>query len=114
MWQAWYLARILIYLNMTKTHWITPSVGEFKIILYYLISILFHIDIYASQAQALISGKKCSGLNINKGASVPIFLTSPSVNEKYTKHAGVGQYLQGTITFAKDEAGKKSDVYPIR
>ena len=72
------------------------------------------IDIYASQAQALISGKKCSGLNINKGASVPIFLTSPSVNEKYTKHAGVGQYLQGTITFAKDEAGKKSDVYPIR
>jgi len=72
------------------------------------------IDIYASQAQALISGKKCSVLNINKGASVPIFLTSPSVNEKYTKHAGVGQYLQGTITFAKDEAGKKSDVYPIR
>jgi len=72
------------------------------------------IDIYASQAQALISGKKCSILNINKGASVPIFLTSPSVNEKYTKHAGVGQYLQGTITYAKDEVGKKSDVYPIR
>lgn len=72
------------------------------------------VDIYGSQNQAMISGKKCSNLNINKGASVPIFLTAPSVNEKYTKHAGVGQYLQGSITFAKDEAGKKSDVYTIR
>jgi hypothetical protein len=72
------------------------------------------IDIYGSQAQALINGKKCSVLNINKGASMPIFLTSPNVNDKYTKHAGLGQYLQGIITYAKDEAGKKSDVYTIR
>jgi len=41
-------------------------------------------------------------------------LTSPNVNDKYTKHAGLGQYLQGSITYAKDEAGKKSDVYTIR
>ena len=57
------------------------------------------IDIYGSQAQAMISGKKCSILNINKGASMPIFLTAPNVNEKYTKHAGVGQYLQGITLF---------------
>ena len=57
------------------------------------------IDIYGSQAQAMISGKKCSILNINKGASMPIFLTAPNVNEKYTKHAGVGQYLQGMSLF---------------
>ena len=61
------------------------------------------IDIYGSQAQAMISGKKCSILNINKGASMPIFLTAPNVNDKYTKHAGVGQYLQGDREFLSNQ-----------
>ena len=40
-------------------------------------------------------GKKCSSLTIQQGFTTPIYMTSPNVNEKYTKHAGIGQYLQG-------------------
>ena len=72
------------------------------------------IDMYGSHTQASIYGKKCSVLHIAKGASAPIFLTGPGVNDKYAKHAGIGQYLQGSMTFAKDEDGKKADVYTVK
>ncbi len=32
-------------------------------------------------------------------------------SDKQSKGATLGQYLLGTATFAKDEAGKKADVY---
>ena len=41
-------------------------------------------------------------------------MTTPNINEKYTKHAGMGQYLQGSVSFVKDEFGKKADTYSIK
>ena len=73
------------------------------------------LDIYASHAQASLgSGKKSTVVNVAKGASIPLYITAPNVNEKHTKHAGQGQYLQGTVTFSKDDLGRKADVYPVR
>lgn len=78
------------------------------------LNVPINVDIYASHAQASVNGKKWSSMNLAKGASVPVYLTAPNVNEKYTKQAGMGQYLQGTISFAKDDVGKKADAYPLR
>lgn len=50
---------------------------------------------------------------VHPGTLVPIYIT-PAATEKYCKGASLGQYLQGTATFAKDEAGKKVDVYPFK
>ena len=72
------------------------------------------LDIYSSHAQASIYGKKCSVLHIAKGATAPIFLTAPNVNDKYTKHSGIGHYLQGSMTFAKDDDGKRADAYTVK
>ena len=45
---------------------------------------------------------------------MPIYVVAPSSNDKHAKNAGLGQYLQGTMTLAKDEFGKKVDVYPVK
>merc|ERR1719273_1593562 len=72
------------------------------------------LDSYSSFSQASIFGKKASSINVAKGSTVPIYLSAPNVNDKYTKHAVLGQYLSGTITFAKDDLGKKADIYPLK
>ena len=72
------------------------------------------VDFYTSYTQASIMGKKCSSLTVPKGYTVPIYATAPSINEKYTKHAVMGQYLQGSVSFAKDEFGKKADTYALK
>ena len=72
------------------------------------------LDSYSSFTQASLSGKKSSNINVNKGATVPVYLSASNISEKHTKHAVLGQYLSGTVTFSKDEFGKKADVYPLR
>jgi tripeptidyl-peptidase-2 len=72
------------------------------------------LDIYNSHPQASLSGKKCSSMSLNKGWICPLYLTAPNVNDKYTKHAGMGQYLQGSLTLAKDEQGKKVNVHTVK
>ena len=47
------------------------------------------------------------------GRSTPVYI-APLNTDKQTKGATLGQYLAGTATFAKDEAGKKVDVYPFK
>merc|ERR1719249_352402 len=54
-----------------------------------------------------------SSATIQPGHSLPIYV-SPAATDKYGKGASLGQYLQGTATFAKDEAGKKADVYQFK
>ena len=39
---------------------------------------------------------------------------APLSTDKHSKGATLGQYLQGTATFAKDEVGKKTDVYTFK
>ncbi|KAF4524231.1 hypothetical protein B566_EDAN012199 [Ephemera danica] len=71
------------------------------------------LDVYTSHSQALVAGKKAQPCSLPPGTTQPIYIT-PLANEKSTKGATIGQYLSGTISYAKDEIGKKVDVYPFR
>merc|ERR1712241_179349 len=68
---------------------------------------------YNSHPSAQSGGKKMTMTTLHPGNLLPIFLTPPAT-EKYCKGASLGQYLQGTATFAKDEVGKKADVYTFK
>lgn len=70
------------------------------------------LDIYGTHSQAMIQGKKLNGFTIREGDSVPIYL-SPLNVEKCCKNVNAGQYLSGTISYAKDEFGKKVDTHPF-
>ncbi|GFY42745.1 tripeptidyl-peptidase 2 [Trichonephila inaurata madagascariensis] len=71
------------------------------------------VDIYDKHSNALINGKKISSQVVSPGATVPIFF-APILNEKLPKSAFAGNYLSGNVTFFKDDAFKKADVYPIK
>jgi len=71
------------------------------------------LDIYSSHSQAQVGGKKMSSVTVSPMKSTPIYV-APLSNDKHSKGASLGQYLQGTATFAKDEAGKKADVYTFK
>jgi len=70
-------------------------------------------DIYSSFTQASVCGKKCNTLNVSPGRSTPVYI-APLSSDKHSKGASLGQYLSGTATFAKDEMGKKADVYTFK
>ena len=70
-------------------------------------------EIYSSCAQAQVGGKKCTSLTVVPGRSTPVWV-APLNTDKQSKGATLGQYLTGTATFAKDEAGKKVDVYSFK
>ncbi|XP_021931036.1 tripeptidyl-peptidase 2 [Zootermopsis nevadensis] len=71
------------------------------------------LDVYASQTQATTGGKKMMGATLPQGHIVPIYI-APLSNDKASKGVTVGQFLSGTISYAKDEIGKKVDVYPFK
>lgn len=71
------------------------------------------LEIYASYSQAIIGGKKFAAKTLPPGATCPIYL-HPLSTEKLPKGYNAGQYLLGTISFAKDELGKKADTYPFK
>lgn len=74
------------------------------------------VDVYGSQSQALIGGKKMTSAILPTGKyTLPLYI-APLPSDKLQK-TGIGmqgQYLTGTIAFAKDEIGKKVDVYPFK
>jgi tripeptidyl-peptidase-2 len=68
------------------------------------------LDIYPSYNQAMIQGKKMSPFKMCARTSKPIYVV-PLSNEKMTK-AGIPSncsWLDGTITYSKDEISRKSD-----
>ena len=71
------------------------------------------LDVYANHPNAQTGGKKMASTTLHPGNSVPIYI-APAATEKHSKGASLGQYLQGTATFVKDEAGKKVDVYNFK
>merc|ERR1712106_1179547 len=71
------------------------------------------LDVYSSHPQAQVGGKKISTVSISPGRSTPVYI-APLSTDKHSKGATLGQFLQGTATFAKDEAGKKADVYSFK
>jgi len=71
------------------------------------------MDVYTSKSEALVGGKKFGTEIGYPGKNVPVYI-APVNTDKHTKGATLGQFLQGTATFAKDEGSKKIDVYTIK
>ncbi|XP_066603717.1 tripeptidyl-peptidase 2 [Prorops nasuta] len=72
------------------------------------------LDVYASQAQAMIGGKKMVTASIPPGNILPLYIAPMTNEQKISKGASLGSYLQGTMTFCKDDIGKKVDVHTIK
>ncbi|XP_066157913.1 tripeptidyl-peptidase 2 isoform X2 [Euwallacea fornicatus] len=73
------------------------------------------MDVYLSYSQALIGGKKAGVThNSNPHTVVPLYI-APLLPDKFPiKSNNPAHYLSGTITYAKDEVGKKVDAYPVK
>nr|XP_012225494.1 PREDICTED: tripeptidyl-peptidase 2 [Linepithema humile] len=77
-----------------------------------------NLDIYANHSQAIIGGKKMVAASIPPGHVLPLYV-APLSNEsntenKVSKYATPGSYLQGTLTFCKDDVGKKVDSHVFK
>ncbi|KAJ8975804.1 hypothetical protein NQ317_013735 [Molorchus minor] len=91
------------------------KVNEAPLLLNQKLSNNIPMDVYLSYSQALVGGKK-SGIthNSNPYAVIPLYI-APLTADKYpVKSNNPAHYLTGTITYAKDEYGKKADSYPIK
>ncbi|XP_014663971.1 PREDICTED: tripeptidyl-peptidase 2-like [Priapulus caudatus] len=71
------------------------------------------LDVYSNLANAMSYGKKFGTYNCPRCVVCPIFV-APLAEEKVPKAAVPGNYLLGTITFPKDELGKKANTYPYK
>ncbi|XP_023235229.1 tripeptidyl-peptidase 2-like [Centruroides sculpturatus] len=71
------------------------------------------LEVYATYSQAIIGGKKFANKTLPPGVSCPVFFP-PLNTEKLPKGYSAGQYLLGTVSFSKDELGKKADSYPFK
>ncbi|XP_015124939.1 tripeptidyl-peptidase 2 isoform X1 [Diachasma alloeum] len=80
---------------------------------------VINLDVYANHSQAIISGKKMVAATVPPGHILPVYI-APMNNEnnssecKISKGATLGTYLQGSVTFCKDEARKKIDCYTFK
>ena len=71
------------------------------------------LDVFSSAGQAQVGGKKCGTMSVAPGRPSPVYV-APLNTDKHSKGATLGQYLSGTATFAKEDAGKKVDVYNFK
>lgn len=71
------------------------------------------LEVYSSAAKAQVGGSKCGTVVVVPGKASPVYV-APLNTDKQSKGASLGQYLSGTATFAKDEAGKKADTYTFK
>ncbi|XP_049882036.1 tripeptidyl-peptidase 2 [Pectinophora gossypiella] len=72
------------------------------------------LDVYCSQPQALTGGKKISSLPLQSGTLIPLYFTSVPADKIGRSNLTIGHTLTGTVTFAKDELGRKVDTYPLQ
>ncbi|XP_020282375.1 tripeptidyl-peptidase 2 isoform X2 [Pseudomyrmex gracilis] len=73
-----------------------------------------NLDIYANHLQAMIGGKKMVSASIPPGHLFPVYIAPLSNESKLFKYATPGSYLQGTLTFCKDDVGKKVDSHVFK
>ncbi|XP_075977565.1 tripeptidyl-peptidase II [Anticarsia gemmatalis] len=71
------------------------------------------LDVYCSQPQALTGGKKFTSTSLASGTLLPLYFTSVPSEKISRSSLTVGQTLSGTVTFAKDELGRKVDSYAL-
>ncbi|KAF5299966.1 hypothetical protein FQA39_LY11339 [Lamprigera yunnana] len=72
------------------------------------------LDIYSSHSQAIIGDKKASFGHALTSSTVPLYIATLSNDKFSAKVNNLAHFLTGTITYAKDDYGKKVDVYPIK
>ncbi|XP_076397926.1 tripeptidyl-peptidase 2 isoform X1 [Megachile rotundata] len=74
------------------------------------------LDVYASRSQAIIGGKKMIAASVPPGHILPLYIAPLSNENKACRNAtlGNGSYLQGSLTFCKDENGKKVDCHAFK
>jgi len=68
-----------------------------------------NLDVYAQHRQAMIGGSKATSMTLKPDGITPLYI-APVADDKLPKGAQAGQYLLGSITFAKSELSKKADV----
>ncbi|CAG9759947.1 unnamed protein product [Ceutorhynchus assimilis] len=91
------------------------KINEAPILLQQKLASAITMDVYLSYSQALIGGKKAGVMhNSNPHTVVPLYI-APLASDKFSpKSNNTAHYLSGTITYSKDEVGKKVDSYPIK
>ncbi|XP_076661783.1 tripeptidyl-peptidase 2-like [Halictus rubicundus] len=72
------------------------------------------LDVYANQSQAIIGGKKMVSGSIPSGHILPVYIAPMTNESKISKGATLGSYLQGTLTFCKDDVVKKVDCHTFK
>eukprot|EP00096_Caligus_rogercresseyi_P003722 TRINITY_DN171_c0_g1_i1.p1 TRINITY_DN171_c0_g1~~TRINITY_DN171_c0_g1_i1.p1 ORF type:complete len:1256 (+),score=320.81 TRINITY_DN171_c0_g1_i1:175-3942(+) len=93
---------------------ILEKMTDLNILLSQKLSSPVSLDVHISHANASTMGKKVTSFNLPAHKKLPLFIC-PLNSDKYVKHlSGLGQYLSGTMTLAKDEIGKKCDVYNFK
>ncbi|CAG0888705.1 unnamed protein product [Cyprideis torosa] len=69
------------------------------------------LDCYPSWTAAVSEGKKILPRSLQTGDCVPVYI-STHVTDKTYKNATAGSFLTGTVSWVKDEPGKKASSYP--
>ncbi|XP_043288637.1 tripeptidyl-peptidase 2 isoform X2 [Venturia canescens] len=87
---------------------------EMPILLSQKLASPINLDVYANQCQAIIGGKKMVTASVPPGHVIPVYIAPISNENKISKGATLGTYLQGTATFCKDEIGKKVDCHTFK
>ncbi|GAB0096149.1 Tripeptidyl-peptidase 2 [Sergentomyia squamirostris] len=91
------------------------KVSEITLIATFKLQTPISMDVYRSFSAATTGGKKIAAFQFNNKAPKPIYVT-PLTNEKLSK-AGLPNpcsWLDGTLTWVKDELGRKVDTVPFQ
>ncbi|XP_013176640.1 PREDICTED: tripeptidyl-peptidase 2 [Papilio xuthus] len=72
------------------------------------------LDVYCSHSQAVTGGKKFTTAQLHSGHLLPLYIAPVPTDKLSRSTISVGQTLSGTVTFAKEESGRRVDVYVVR
>ncbi|CAK1540376.1 unnamed protein product [Leptosia nina] len=72
------------------------------------------LDAYCSPPNALTGGKKFTTATLSSGNLLPLYFTPVPTDKLSRSNLSLGQTLTGTVTFAKDELGRRVDVYQLQ
>uniref|UniRef100_V5I9M9 Tripeptidyl-peptidase 2 n=1 Tax=Anoplophora glabripennis TaxID=217634 RepID=V5I9M9_ANOGL len=91
------------------------KINEAPMLLYQKLANNIPMDVYLSYSQALVGGKK-AGIthNSNPYVVIPLYIAPLSSDKFPVKSNNPAHYLTGTVTYAKDDLGKKADTYQIK
>ncbi|KAL4705525.1 hypothetical protein ACJJTC_007749, partial [Scirpophaga incertulas] len=87
---------------------------ELPVLLQQKLPVPLLLDVYGDHHQALIGGKKLTATTVLSDAPVPVYFAALPPEKLSRNNLTVGQTLTGTVTFAKDELGRKVDIYNLQ